>query len=101
TSVIEHRAVLDSSKRLEGEGFEVTYLPAGTEGLISPDLLKRALTDRTVLISVMAANNETGVLEPIAKIGQVCRERGVLFHTDAAQAAGKVPLDVQAMYLDL
>lgn len=101
TSVIEHRALLDSSKRLEGEGFEVTYLPVGTDGLTSLDLLKRALTDRTVLISVMAANNEIGVLEPIAKIGRLCRERGVLFHTDAAQAAGKVPLDVQAMYLDL
>ena len=97
----EHKAVLDTCKRLEKEGFEVTYLPVQKDGLIDLDGLKAALNDRTILVSVMAANNEIGVLQPIAEIGKLCHERGILFHTDAVQGVGKVPLDVQAMDIDL
>jgi len=97
----EHKAVLDTCKRLEKEGYQVTYLPVQKDGLINLDDLKAALTDRTILVSVMAANNEIGVLQPIAEIGKVCHERGILFHTDAVQGVGKIPLDVQAMDIDL
>ena len=97
----EHKAVLDTCKRLEKEGYQVTYLPVQKDGLINLDDLKAALTDRTVLVSVMAANNEIGVLQPIAEIGKLCHERGILFHTDAVQGVGKIPLDVQAMDIDL
>ena len=101
TAVTEHKAVLDSCKHLEKTGCRVTYLPVGSNGLIDLDQLKQAFTDRTVLVSIMAANNETGVLQPIEEIGKLCRERGVLFHSDAVQALGKVPLDVSRANLDL
>jgi cysteine desulfurase len=101
TAVTEHKAVLDSCKHLEKIGCRVTYLPVGSDGLIDLDQLKDAFTDRTILVSIMAANNETGVLQPIEEIGRLCRERGVLFHSDAVQALGKVPLDVNRASLDL
>ncbi len=101
TAVTEHKAVLDSCKHLEKIGCRVTYLPVGSDGLIDLDQLKDAFTDRTILVSIMAANNETGVLQPIEEIGRLCRERGVLFHSDAVQALGKVPLDVNRANLDL
>ena len=101
TCVTEHKAVLDSCKHLEKEGFRVTYLPVGKDGLIDLDDLKRALDDKTILVSIMFANNEIGVLQPIAEIGKLCRERGVLFHTDAVQAIGKVPVNVEQQNIDL
>ncbi|HZD08286.1 MAG TPA: IscS subfamily cysteine desulfurase [Candidatus Limnocylindrales bacterium] len=101
TAVTEHKAVLDSCKHLEKIGCRVTYLPVGSNGLIDLDQLNGAFTDRTILVSIMAANNETGVLQPIEEIGRLCRERGVLFHSDAVQALGKVPLDVTRANLDL
>ena len=101
TAVTEHKAVLDSCKHLEKIGCQVTYLPVSDHGLIDLDQLKDAFTNRTVLVSIMAANNETGVLQPIEEIGRLCRERGVLFHSDAVQALGKVPLDVNRANLDM
>ena len=101
TAVTEHKAVLDSCKHLEKIGCRVTYLPVGSDGLIELDQLKDAFTDRTILVSIMAANNETGVLQPVEEIGRLCRERGVLFHSDAVQALGKIPLDVTRTNLDL
>jgi cysteine desulfurase len=101
TAGTEHKAVLDSAKRLGHEGFAVTLVRLQPDGLVDLDHLKEIVTDKTLLISIMAANNEIGVLQPLAEIGQLCRERGVLFHTDAAQATGKIPLDVQAMQIDL
>jgi cysteine desulfurase len=101
TAVTEHKAVLDSCKHLEKIGCRVTYLPVGSDGLINLDQLKDTFTDRTILVSIMAANNETGVLQPIEEIGRLCRDRGVLFHSDAVQALGKMPLDVNRSNLDL
>jgi len=101
TAVTEHKAVIDTCKHLEKEGFDVTYLPVGRDGLVDLDHLRAAITDRTILVSIMAANNEVGVLQPIAGIGRITRERGVLFHTDAVQAAGKVPFDVNASSVDM
>jgi cysteine desulfurase len=101
TATTEHKAVLDSCKRLESSGFRVTYLPVQKDGLIDLDDLRRAFGDDTILVTIMAANNETGVLQPIAEIGELCRERGVIFHTDAAQATGKIPIDVVAQNIDL
>ncbi|MFL6273906.1 MAG: IscS subfamily cysteine desulfurase [Blastocatellia bacterium] len=101
TVVTEHKAVLDTCKKLEKRGFKVTYLPVASDGLISPDDVKRALTDKTILVSVMHANNEIGVLQPIAEIGKLCKERGVLFHTDATQSVGKVLFNVNEMNVDL
>jgi cysteine desulfurase len=101
TVVTEHKAVIDTCKRLEKEGFDVTYLPVGQDGLVDLDQVRAAITGRTILVSIMAANNEVGVLQPIAEIGRITRERGVLFHTDAVQAAGKVPFDVDAAYVDM
>ncbi len=101
TTVIEHKAVLDTCKRLEKSGFEVTYLPVGTDGLVDPDDVKRALRPSTILVSVMLANNEIGTVQPIAEIGKITRERGVLLHTDAVQGAGKVDFDVEKMNVDL
>jgi len=97
----EHRAVLDTAKHLEKDGFKVTYLPVGADGLVDPDALKAAITDRTILISVMLANNEIGTIHPVAEIGKIAKERGVLFHCDATQGVGKIPVDVQAMGIDL
>ncbi len=101
TSVIEHKAVLDTCKRLEKDGFRVTYLPVDKEGLVDPDDVRKAITDKTILVSIMLANNEIGTVQPIAEIGKITRERGVLFHSDAVQGVGKVPFDVQAMNVDL
>ena len=101
TVTTEHRAVLDACEHLEGEGIHVTYLRVDGDGRLDLDRLAEAITDRTLLVSIMHANNETGVLHPIARIGALCRERGVLFHTDATQSWGKEPLDVNAMHVDL
>ena len=101
TSVIEHKAVLDSCKRLEKEGYRVTYLGVDKEGRVSPDDVKRAITDKTILVSIMLANNEVGSVNPIGEIGKITRERGVIFHCDAVQGIGKVPFDVQKMNVDL
>jgi cysteine desulfurase len=101
TVATEHRAVLDPCRHLEREGFRVTVLPVDREGRITAEQVTDALTERTLLVSVMAANNEVGTLQPLAAIGQLCRQRSVLFHTDAAQAAGKVLLDVSALNVDL
>jgi len=101
TVVTEHKAILDTCKKLEKRGFKVTYLPVGSDGLITPDDVKNAITDKTILVSVMMANNEIGVIQPIAEIGAICKERGVLFHTDATQAIGKIPFDVNELKVDL
>jgi cysteine desulfurase len=101
TQATEHKAVLDSCRRLEREGFYVTVLPVDRHGTVSVEQVAAALTDRTILVSIMTANNEIGTLQPIAAIGRLCKERGVLFHTDAAQAAGKLPLDVEELGVDL
>ncbi|KAF0105138.1 IscS subfamily cysteine desulfurase [Reyranella sp.] len=101
TTVTEHKCVLDTCRHLEQQGFEVTYLPVRQDGLLDLDVLRAAITDKTVLVSVMAVNNEIGVIQPLAEIGRICRERKVFFHTDAAQAAGKIPLDVEALNIDL
>jgi len=101
TAVTEHKAVLDTCKHLEKTGYRVTYLPVQKDGLIDLDELKHAIDDKTILVSIMAANNEIGTLQPIAVIGQICRERGVFFHTDAAQAVGKMPIDVEKQNIDL
>jgi len=101
TTVTEHKCVLDTCRHLEQQGFEVTYLPVQKNGLLDLDVLRAAITDKTVLVSVMAVNNEIGVIQPLAEIGKICRERKVFFHTDAAQAVGKIPLDVEAMNIDL
>jgi cysteine desulfurase len=101
TVVTEHKAVLDSCKHLEKQGYRATYLPVQSDGRLRLEELERALTGETILVSVMAANNEVGVLQPLEQIGALCRRRGVLFHTDAAQAAGKIPLDVEKMSIDL
>jgi len=94
TQVTEHKAVLDTCKRLEKHGYRVTYLPVKADGLIDIEDLKRAIDDKTILVSIMAANNEIGVLQPIREIGAICHEKGVLFHSDAVQAIGKVPFNV-------
>jgi cysteine desulfurase len=101
TTVTEHKCVLDTCRHLQEQGFEVTYLPVQKNGLIDLDALRAAITDKTVVVSVMAVNNEIGVIQPLAEIGKICREKKVFFHTDAAQAAGKIPLDVEAMNIDL
>ncbi len=101
TSKIEHKAVIDSCRALEMEGFRVTYLTPDKDGVVSADAVRAAMADDTILVTIMAANNEIGTLNPIAEIGALCREKGVLFHTDAVQAVGKVPVDVEAMKIDL
>lgn len=101
TVLTEHKCVLDSCRHLQQEGFDVTYLPVRPNGLIDLDELRGALTDRTALVSIMGVNNEIGVIQPLAEIGAICRERGVFFHSDCAQAVGKIPLDVNAMNIDL
>jgi cysteine desulfurase len=101
TAVTEHKAVLDTCKRLEKYGYRVTYLPVQKDGLIDLEDLKRAMDDKTILVTIMAANNEIGVLQPWAEIGKLCRERGVIFHSDATQAVGKVPIDVNKQNIDL
>jgi len=101
TTAIEQRAGLDTCKRLERQGFEVTYVPVRPSGLVDVEEVGRAITDRTILVSVMFANNEIGTLQDVAAIGKLAKARGVLFHTDATQAVGKVPVDVEAMGIDL
>ena len=101
TQVTEHKAVLDTCKRLEKYGYRVTYLPVKADGLIDLDDLKRAMDDKTILVSIMFANNEIGVVQPVAEIGKLCHERNVIFHTDAVQAVGKIPVDVNAMNIDV
>ena len=101
TSAYEHKAVLDSCKALEHEGFEVTYLKPNTDGLISLESVTEALRDDTVLVSIMHVNNELGTINDVAAIGALCRDRSILFHVDAAQSVGKIPVDVQAMNIDL
>jgi cysteine desulfurase len=93
--------VLDTCKRLEKQGYRVTYLPANKDGMIELEELRRAMTDKTILVSIMFANNEIGVIQPVTEIGKLCRERGILFHTDAVQAVGKIPVDVNAMNIDV
>jgi cysteine desulfurase len=101
TAATEHKAVLDTCKRLEKYGYKVTYLPVQKDGLVNLDELKAAMTDKTILVTIMYANNEIGVLQPIEEIGKLCRERGVVFHTDATQAVGKVPVDVNKQNIDI
>ena len=101
TTAIEHHAVLHTCEALEKEGYEVTYLPVDEDGLISVELVRAAMRDDTLLVTVMFANNEVGTIEPIAEIGALCRERNVLFHTDAVQAVCHIPIDVKAMNIDL
>ena len=101
TTVTEHKCVLDTCRHLEQAGFEVTYLPVQKNGLVDLEVLKNAITDKTVVVSVMAVNNEIGVIQPLEEIGKICREKKTFFHTDAAQAAGKIPLDVEKMNIDL
>jgi cysteine desulfurase len=101
TTPIEHRAVLEPLEDLAGRGFEIEMLPVGGDGLVDPDAAASRIRPDTTLVSVMHANNEIGAIEPIAAIGGICRERGVLFHTDAVQSYGKIPIDVRAMQVDL
>jgi cysteine desulfurase len=101
TQATEHKAVLDTCKRLERDGYQVTYLPVDQYGRVSAEQVREAITDKTVLVSIMAANNEIGTLQPIKAIGKLCKEKGVLFHTDAVQVVGKVPVDVEDMGIDL
>ena len=101
TSGIEHKAIIDSAKRLETWGFDVTYIQPPEDGITTAEMVENAMRDDTILVSIMAANNEVGVLNPIAEIGALCRGRGVLFHTDATQGFGKIPIDVDAMNIDL
>lgn len=99
TSQIEHPAVLNTCRYLERHGYEVTYLPADQYGLVDPNEVAAAITERTILISIMHANNETGTIEPVADIGAIARQRGILFHTDAAQSVGKIPTRVDDLGL--
>jgi cysteine desulfurase len=101
TSMIEHKAIIDSAKRLETWGFDVTYIEPPEDGITTAEMVEEAITDKTILVSVMSANNEIGVINPIREIGQICRSRGILFHTDATQGYGKVPIDVNEDYIDL
>ena len=101
TTVIEHKAVLDTCKRLEKEGFRVTYLPVAKDGLVDPAAVEAAITDKTILVSIMLANNEIGTVQPLEAIGKITRQKGVLLHSDAVQGVGKVDFDVQKMNVDL
>ncbi|HUR53106.1 MAG TPA: aminotransferase class V-fold PLP-dependent enzyme, partial [Gemmataceae bacterium] len=101
TQATEHKAVLDTCKRLERDGFQVTYLPVDKFGQVSAEQVREAITDKTIIVSIMAANNEIGTVQPTAAIGKLCKEKGILFHTDAVQAVGKLPIDVEAMGIDL
>ena len=101
TQVTEHKAVLDTCKKLEKQGFRVTYLPVKGDGLVDLDELERAMDDQTILVSIMYANNEIGVVQPVKEIGELCHKKGVLFHTDAVQAVGKIPVNVQTDNIDV
>ena len=101
SSPIEHKSVLDTCHALEKQGFEITFLPVDQYGQISAEKVRNAITPKTILVSIMTANNEIGTINPLAEIGKVCKEKGVIFHTDAVQAAGKIPLNVESMSVDL
>jgi cysteine desulfurase len=101
TCMTEHRAVLDTCKALEKRGIKVTHLPVEKDGRLSPDEVRKAITDKTILISIMLANNEIGTIHPIAEIGKIAKEKGILFHCDATQGVGKIPVDVEALKIDL
>jgi cysteine desulfurase len=101
TCATEHRAVLDTCKALEKRGIKVTYLPVEKDGRVNPDEVRKAITDKTILISIMLANNEIGTIHPIAEIGKIAKEKGILFHCDATQGVGKIPVDVEALKVDL
>ena len=101
TQVTEHKAVLDTCKKLEKQGYRVTYLPVQANGLIDLEDLRRAMDEKTILVSIMYANNEIGVIQPVAEIGKLCHEKGVIFHTDGVQAVGKIPVNVQTDNIDV
>ncbi len=101
TEVTEHKAVLDTCKKLEKQGFRVTYLPVKGDGLVDLEELERAMDDQTILVSIMYANNEIGVVQPVREIGELCHKKGVIFHTDAVQAVGKIPVNVQTDNIDV
>src|SRR5205807_5941720 len=101
TCSTEHRAVLDTCKSLEKRGIKITYLPVAKDGLVSPDDVRNAITDKTILISIMLANNEIGTIHPIADIGKIAKEKGIVFHCDAVQGVGKIPVDVDKFRIDL
>ncbi|MDD5097694.1 MAG: aminotransferase class V-fold PLP-dependent enzyme, partial [Candidatus Omnitrophica bacterium] len=101
TSVIEHHAISEPAKLLEKKGFKVTYLAVDKDGLVSPDDLKKAITDKTILVSIMQANNEIGTLQPIAQLGKIARAQGIYFHTDAVQTVGHIPIDVDQLNVDM
>ncbi|WP_024831226.1 cysteine desulfurase NifS [Ruminiclostridium josui] len=101
TSAIEHPAIMSSCKYLESEGFEITYVPVDSDGLVSPEQVRNAIKENTILISIMFANNEIGTIQPIKEIGAIAKEKGVLFHTDAVQAVGNVKIDVKDLNVDL
>lgn len=101
TTTIEHKAILDTAKHLQSQGFDVTYVPVGADGLVDPDDIRKAITPKTILVSVMLANNEVGTIQPIEQIGAITRERDVLFHTDAVQGLGKIPFNAARANVDL
>src|SRR5678815_3171648 len=101
TCVIEHKAVIDTCKKLEKQGARVTYLPVQKDGRVDLDELRAAITDKTILITIMTANNEIGVVQPIAEIGAIAKAKGIIFHTDGVQAVGKIPFDVTTLKVDL
>src|SRR5882762_9680105 len=101
TQAIEHKAVLDTCKRLEKEGLEVTYLPVGKDGRVNPEDVRKAITPKTILITIMYANNEIGIINPIQEIGKIAKEHGIFFASDGVQAVGKIPVDVQKDNIDL
>ena len=101
TTVIEHKAIHDSCKRLAKQGFDITYLPVGENGVLDPEVLRAAITDQTILVSVMLANNEVGAIQPIAEIGKITSEKKIVFHVDAVQGVGKTPFNVEEMNVDL
>lgn len=101
TSVTEHKCVLDTCRHLEQEGFDVTYLPVASNGIVDLDIFEKSIKPDTLIASIMAVNNEIGVIQPLEEIGRICRKHGVFFHTDAAQAVGKIPIDVNRMNIDL
>ena len=101
TQAIEHKAVLDTCKRLEKDGFEVTYLPVGKDGRVNPEDVRKAITSKTILITIMYANNEIGIINPVQEIGKIAKEHGIFFASDGVQAVGKIPVDVQKDNIDL
>lgn len=101
TSIIEHKCILDTCRHLQQQGFEITYLPVSDKGLVDPQDVQNAIKETTCLVSIMAVNNEIGTIQPINEIGKICREHSVFFHTDAAQAIGKMPIDIRTMQIDL